>query len=499
MIKTQGVHNPSSSPACHGVPRSSHARAYMASGAGARVRRRDDTPDTPDRMNEEALQPSYPTGADGERLFYQPSSPKHVTVSGNDKDSSKAVRRRMRSPDCSDDDDDVFLVQPSTTKSKKAKTGDEKGGASKDKLGPRPPKRKVKDIEKGKGEVASPSTLISDKGDKGIISDKGDKGKETIFGEAANMLEAQRDKIIDLESQIKKLNDDMAKVEEEKSFYAKDADNKANDLDNVQKMLADFRSGSNHNVMFTALANRLDLESKASHSESEYKYPLTTIRLSEVMRQETSVWGKQSDPNDYMDGPKGEPDDKVYDLHKYMGLHTAGRNLAIAAQNLHGEVVRTVNRMTDRYIAEEHPMTDMMSCPILKTGMPFTDPVLVGTGITFERKALEDWFQRARDEDGEYAIFRCPSTRRVVNPSDIQPNIIVKQVQEKFRDDFKKDFPTKFTIPLDFDKHKSKPILLEAGQKVAGADPYARNEFPPRSFDPFECSDRGGKISFTFD
>ena len=447
-------------------------------------------------MNEDALKPSYPTGADGVRLMYQPSSPKHVTVSDNDRDIPKDVRRRMRSPDCSDDDDDVFLVQTNTTKSKKAKTGDEKGGASKDKLGPRPPKRKVKDIEKGKGEVASPSTLISD---------KGDKGKETIFGEAANMLEAQRDKIIDLESQIKKLNDDMAKVEEEKSFHAKDAHNKADDIDQLHKMLAEFRSGANVNVMFTALANRLDLESKATHSESVYKYPLTTIRLSEVMRQETSVWGKQSDPNDYMDGPKGEPDDKVYDLHKYMGLHTAGRNLAIAAQNLHGEVVRTVDRITDRYIAEEHPMTDMMSCPILKTGTPFIDPVLVGTGITFERKALEEWFERQRQEQTEdgvgYAniVYRCPSTRMTVLTSDIQPNIIVKQVQEKFREDFKKDFPTKFTTRLDFDKHKSIPIFLKADQSVAGADPDALNEFPPGGFDPFECSDPGGKISFNFD
>ena len=149
-------------------------------------------------------------------------------------------------------------------------------------------------------------------------------------------------------------------------------------------------------------------------------------------------------------------------------------------------------------------MTDTMSCPILKTGMPFTDPVLVGTGITFERKALEDWFERQRQEQsedgpGEHPVFRCPSTRMVVHPSDIQPNIIVKQVQEKFRDDFKKDFPTKFTIPLDFDKHKSNPILLEAEQRVAGDDPYARNEFPPSGFDPFEFRDRGGKISFSFD
>ena len=445
-------------------------------------------------MNEEALQPSSPTGADGGRIFYQPSSPKHVTVSNDDRDIPKAVRRRMRSPDSSDDDD-VFLVQPNTTKSKKAKTGDEKGGASKDKLGPRPPKRKVKDIEKGKGEGASASMDVT--------MDKGDKGDITIWGQAANTIEAQRDKIIDLESQIKKLNEDMAKVEEDKDFHANDAHNKAKDLDQLHKMLSDFRSGSNPNVMFTALANRLDLESKASHSESDYKYPLTTIRLSEVMRQETSVWGKQSDPNDY-GGPEPEPDDKEYDLHKYMGLHTAGRNLAIAAQNLHAEVVRTVDRMTDRYI-EKHPMTDMMSCPILKTGMPFTDPVLVGTGITFERKALEEWFERQRQEQSDdgvgYAdiVYRCPSTRMAVLPSDIQPNIIIKQVQEKFREDFKKDYPTKFTTRLDFDKHKCDPIFLKADQSVAGADPNARNEFPPGGFDPFECSDPGGKISFHFD
>ena len=248
------------------------------------------------------------------------------------------------------------------------------------------------------------------------------------------------------------------------------------------------------------LANRLDRE--CNDLWSKYKYPSTMIRLSEVMRQETGAWGRQSDPTYHMQGHFPEPDCKEYDVHKYMGLHTAGRNLAIAAQNLHGEVVRTVNRMTDRYIAEEHPMTDMLSCPILKNGMPFIDPVVVGTGITFERQALEDWFQRTRDDDGEFVEFRCPSTRLIVNPGDIQSNIIVKQVQEKYRDDFKKDFPTKFTTPIDRlnGDLNLPPIRLEGEEKVAGDNSVqSAHEFPPCGFKPYDFCDLDDKLSFSFD
>ena len=117
-------------------------------------------------------------------------------------------------------------------------------------------------------------------------------------------------------------------------------------------------------------------------------------------------------------------------------------------------------------------MTETLTCPILKTG-PFKDPVTIGSGITFERSAILDWFAKETEDQGPFAEHRCPSTRKIVEPSDIQPNVIVKQIQEKHRRDFKKDYPTKFSTPLDSSSMpyvRTPAIRLEEGESVGGVE-----------------------------
>ena len=84
----------------------------------------------------------------------------------------------------------------------------------------------------------------------------------------------------------------------------------------------------------------------------------------------------------------------------------------------------------------------------------------------------------------------------------------VKQVQEKFREDFKKDYPTKFSTPLDSSSMpyvRTPAIRLEEGESVGGFDAdddgkIGPQTFPPRYFDPYDYHRKGeGKRSFTFD
>ena len=464
-----------------------HAGASMASGAaaGARARRHC----TPDWRDQEAYQPMQPTGSDGETIWYQPSAPKHVTVSDDD---YAMADERMRTPgegvDVSDDDDVDFraaqlLSTSSTSKTKEdvAKKGDEKGEGSKRKGETRKRKgREGKEIDHKK-EEKEPK-----------------KGKRC---ETAHELKVQGDKIWDQELEIKKLKEDNLKLKEDLAFHVADASNKLEDNEALRKKIAELKRGDDIDEVLEAVQRRLDRECDFSYST--HAYPVTFIKLTDTMREEARRWGQHSDPS--LDNV-AEPDLKDYDIHKYLGLFVAGRNLAMAAQHLHGEVVRTVDRMTDRYIAEEHDMTETLTCPILKTG-PFKDPVTIGSGITFERSAILDWFAKETEDQGAFAEHRCPSTRKIVEPVDIQPNVIVKQIQDKHRRDFKKDYPTKFSTPLDTSMpYVRMPALrLEEGENVGGVDggDYAKigpETFPPRYFDAMDYHRTGGgKCSFSFD
>ena len=233
-----------------------------------------------------------------------------------------------------------------------------------------------------------------------------------------------------------------------------------------------------------------------------HRYPKTFIKVSKMALRSAEDWSMVSGPCDVVDRAK-EPDSLEYDTHKYLALFTAGRNLAAAAQKIHEEVMRTVERMTDRYIINENTEDDTMSCPILKNGMPFKDPVLVGSGITFERSAIEDWFQRARDEDGDYAVYKCPMTRKQVFPENIQSNVIVKQMQENRRTKFKADYPTKFTTSIDIGSlyGKTPAFELDSGEKVPGdfEDDDGNCYFPPSKFNPLYYCCMDDKINFSFD
>ena len=460
------------------------------------MRRREGTPDP---MNVEPYQPIQPTGSDGETIWYQPSAPGPVTVSDDDDREGTYARvlERMVTPEVQDSDHDhdyraaQLLSKSSTSKTKEdvAKKGDEKGEASKRKGETRKGcKRKGKEIDHNKEESK--------------------KGKTC---ETAGWSKVQGDKIWDQELEIKKLKEDNERMKKDLAFHVEDARNKEEDIEALRKNIAEFKRGDDIEQVLGALQRRLDRECDFSYST--YAYPMTLIKLTDIMREEARRWGQHSDPS--LDAV-AEPDSKSYDTHKYIALFTAGRNLAMGAEHLHGEVVRTVDRMTDRYIAsEENDMIDTMSCPILKTGTPFIDPVVVGTGITFERKALEEWFERQRQEqsDDGFAdydiVYKCPSTRKVVFPRDIQPNIIVKQIHEKFRQDFKKDYPTKFSTPLTSSSMpyvRTPAIRLEEGESVSGFDRdddvagIGPQKFPPRHFDPFDYHRQGeGKRSFSFD
>ena len=486
------------------LPRStvSHARASMASGAGSRARRHG----TPDRRDEEPYQPIQPTGADGVRLMYQPSSPKGadgeriwyqpsspgpMTVSDDDDREAtySRVLERMVTPEVEDSDHDhdyraaQLLSKSSTSKTKEdvAKKGDEKGEGSKRKGETRKRKgREGKEIDHKK-EEKEPK-----------------KGKRC---ETAHELKVQGDKIWDQELEIKKLKEDNLKLKEDLAFHVADASNKLEDNEALRKKITELRRGDDIDEVIGALQRRFD--SECDFSYSTHAYPVTFIKLTDTMREEARRWGQHSDPS--LDNV-AEPDLKDYDIHKYLGLFVAGRNLAMAAQHLHGEVVRTVDRMTDRYIAEEHDMTETLTCPILKTG-PFKDPVTIGSGITFERSAILDWFAKETEDQGAFAEHRCPSTRKIVEPVDIQPNVIVKQIQDKHRRDFKKDYPTKFSTPLDTSMpYVRMPALrLEEGENVGGVDggDYCKigpETFPPRYFDAMDYHRTGGgKCSFSFD
>lgn len=236
----------------------------------------------------------------------------------------------------------------------------------------------------------------------------------------------------------------------------------------------------------------------------KFKYPTTLIKLSKLVLESATQWAEVSGASNCVDRSE-EPDDARYDVHKYLSLFTIGRNCAMAAQKMNEEVKRTVERMTERYMNEKHEMADTLSCPILCTGIPFKDPVIVGSGITFERSSIEEFFRVEREKYDGAVQYRCPVTRKSVNPSDIQSNTLVKQIIERYRSDFAAKYPTRFHSSIDVDKifYDTERIELQDDERVPEDTEYEMGDgfwYPPQQFNPhfYGCND-AGRANFSFD
>ena len=76
-------------------------------------------------------------------------------------------------------------------------------------------------------------------------------------------------------------------------------------------------------------------------------------------------------------------------------------------------------------------------------------------------------------------------------------------MQEKYRTEFKADYPTKFTTSIDIDMiyRKTPAFELDLGEKVPGdfEDDYGNLYFPPSKFNPLHYRCMDGKINFSFD
>ncbi|KAF5766397.1 putative U box domain, armadillo-like helical, Zinc finger, RING/FYVE/PHD-type [Helianthus annuus] len=79
----------------------------------------------------------------------------------------------------------------------------------------------------------------------------------------------------------------------------------------------------------------------------------------------------------------------------------------------------------ERKITE--PIYDAFICPLSKQIMK--DPVTIETGQTFEREAIEKWFDDCK-ENGRKLV--CPMTLREVNTTDMNPSIALRKTIEEW-------------------------------------------------------------------
>lgn len=66
-------------------------------------------------------------------------------------------------------------------------------------------------------------------------------------------------------------------------------------------------------------------------------------------------------------------------------------------------------------------------CPI--TGFAMIDPVMNSAGITYERAAIQTWYDKGSNTD--------PSTRKIIDKSLLLSNLALKSLIETARDDYK--------------------------------------------------------------
>ena len=127
--------------------------------------------------------------------------------------------RHATTPECSDDED--WMVEARQETSSKTTKGSKKDDQTSKSF-----KRKNRE-ESDHGKDGKKA--------KGKDSDK----SKDVTNEATASELWKTTKIEDLESQIKKLNQDMVKLQESRDFHLKDAKDKADDIDELRKHIAE--------------------------------------------------------------------------------------------------------------------------------------------------------------------------------------------------------------------------------------------------------------------
>ncbi|XP_058112445.1 putative U-box domain-containing protein 42 [Magnolia sinica] len=75
------------------------------------------------------------------------------------------------------------------------------------------------------------------------------------------------------------------------------------------------------------------------------------------------------------------------------------------------------------------PLYETFFCPLTQKMMD--DPVTIGSGVTYERRAIEEWFKKSND--GSDCVF-CPTTGRKLESRVLNTNIALKTTIEQWKE-----------------------------------------------------------------
>lgn len=85
----------------------------------------------------------------------------------------------------------------------------------------------------------------------------------------------------------------------------------------------------------------------------------------------------------------------------------------------------TEHEFSDQFI---EPMYRTFYCPLSKKIMD--DPVTIETGVTYERKAIQEWFNKFEDPSNVF----CPATRKTLISQVLETNMALKTTIEEWKD-----------------------------------------------------------------
>lgn len=75
------------------------------------------------------------------------------------------------------------------------------------------------------------------------------------------------------------------------------------------------------------------------------------------------------------------------------------------------------------------PLYDTFYCPLTKTVMD--DPVTIESGVTYERRAITEWFEKIDDDQGELV---CPKTGQKLKSRSLSTNVALKATIDEWKE-----------------------------------------------------------------
>mmetsp|Transcript_20588 Transcript_20588/g.45090 ORF Transcript_20588/g.45090 Transcript_20588/m.45090 type:complete len:291 (+) Transcript_20588:1771-2643(+) len=168
-----------------------------------------------------------------------------------------------------------------------------------------------------------------------------------------------------------------------------------------------------------------DVSQHAYHATAQPTNPLMPMPLPVPVPAAAAPAGPSSSSSGAVDAAAVRPSPKT------AGGTAGGTSGAVVLRSVLTSAARELDKLEERMARNDvrvNAIKDLVCCPISHETM--TDPVVAADGHTYERKAIEDWFQKQDSTESfrQYKMTLSPMTNEPLIHRMLVPNRVLKSI-----------------------------------------------------------------------